>query len=336
MDKKTMDEEAVGNSVDDSINEYYKLKSKYENANLKNKKKILNNNDLSLKDKKAEYKKLVNKCINCKRPGGTIFTTKYNDELRTRELNAVCGVVADPCYLDIKIHAGYFENISDVLKEMENNIKEAKNKVIDDKNKLLFGFITTEQALSRFSEIKTEISDYASLLEFYINKYANITDNKSTKQKINDESQRSYELITQIKESIRNFNESGNEQFISDAVDVYVNSLKPILNNLMQLKYKSSFVFYNDDDNTHNLVQKKYDHFDLLDDLTPPKVVNFDYGIETKKKEMRLSEEPIEEDTNESEDANELEDKDTNAKRIGYYPVTDHKGNIKSLKPLMI
>ena len=64
--------------VFDNINEFYKLKNKYENVNHKNKTKIINNPTLSWKERQTEFKKLKPKCINCKRPGGTAFITKLN------------------------------------------------------------------------------------------------------------------------------------------------------------------------------------------------------------------------------------------------------------------
>ena len=49
-------EKASNQSVENNINEYYRLKSKYDNDNEKNKKKILNNKMLDMKEKKAEFK----------------------------------------------------------------------------------------------------------------------------------------------------------------------------------------------------------------------------------------------------------------------------------------
>ena len=64
-------------SVESAINEFYKLKNKYEIELFKKKKTILNNVTLSSKEKKIEFKKLKPKCINCKRPGGTLFSVKF-------------------------------------------------------------------------------------------------------------------------------------------------------------------------------------------------------------------------------------------------------------------
>ena len=41
--------------TENSISEFYKLKSKYESDIIKNKKKIINNNSLSLNEKRREF-----------------------------------------------------------------------------------------------------------------------------------------------------------------------------------------------------------------------------------------------------------------------------------------
>jgi poly(3-hydroxyalkanoate) synthetase len=59
--------------VDIKMNEYYKLKNNYENTLNDLKKKIINNNQLSKKEKRQEFLTLKPKCINCKRHRGTII-----------------------------------------------------------------------------------------------------------------------------------------------------------------------------------------------------------------------------------------------------------------------
>ena len=86
------------------LNDYYKLKNNYENEILKEKKKIIKNQELSWKEKRNEFKSFKPKCINCKRPVGTIFSIKYNTEVEFRELKAICGSRTDPCNLNININ----------------------------------------------------------------------------------------------------------------------------------------------------------------------------------------------------------------------------------------
>jgi hypothetical protein len=100
----------------EGLNTYYKMKSEYEEANLKNRNKIMKNQNLSWKEKRTEYKKLKPKCINCKRPVGSIFSSVYNPDENGRKLMAVCGDRANPCPLNITINLGetttYFDDIT--------------------------------------------------------------------------------------------------------------------------------------------------------------------------------------------------------------------------------
>ena len=59
--------------VKESLNEYFKLKQKYEAEIAANKKRIINNPTLSKREKRSEFMKLKPKCISCKRPGGSVF-----------------------------------------------------------------------------------------------------------------------------------------------------------------------------------------------------------------------------------------------------------------------
>ena len=118
-------------SVNDALNEYYKLKNKYESDFNKDKQKIIKNKGLSWKEKKSEFKQLKPKCINCKRPVGTIFSVKHlgkeNDD--SRELKAICGSLTEPCNLNITINPGVTYNLINHIKELEKDNDDYKNEV---------------------------------------------------------------------------------------------------------------------------------------------------------------------------------------------------------------
>ena len=68
-------------TYNDALNNYYKLKNEYEKKYNAKKSKILNNDLLTLKDKKREINNLKKKCINCGRDGGSIFFKIINFSL---------------------------------------------------------------------------------------------------------------------------------------------------------------------------------------------------------------------------------------------------------------
>lgn len=252
-------------SVENNINEYYRLKSKYDNDNDKNKKKILNNKMLGMKEKKAEFKQLKPKCVNCGRPGGTTFASVVSKDsmgAKFRELRAFCKAT-EPCGLNINIAVGNFENINDILKMIDGEIYTAKNEIIIDKNNLLFGLITTEKALSNFDLHKGTIKDFTDLLETYLQIYIKLTDDPETNAKLNEEVEKSYLLIQQIKTAIKNFNETNSIEFVRGGVEVYNEQLRPVLNQILKLKYKQNMVVFEESSNTYHLVQRAYSIKDL-------------------------------------------------------------------------
>ena len=276
--------------VKESLNEYFKLKQKYESEIAANKKKIINNPTLSDREKRSEFMKLKPKCINCKRPGGSIFKVLFNPEdvnfESYREYNAKCGIISNPCNFNIKIRCGKTESITDILKNMEDEIKEAKNGIIDDKNKLLFGYLNTEEALEKFDQSKEWISLYTSLYEDYLIKYNSIVDNEDKKRELEEAITNSYIQINLIKDCVKQSDETGNKTFISDAINIYDTTLVPLLTTIRNLKYNESFVWHNEDTNTCNLIQNKYSISNLLFSSFQSKVINFDIGYDSKKSQL--------------------------------------------------
>ena len=291
-DIKSLENEIFGNessennmnkSIENNINEYYRLKSKYDNDNEKHKKKIINNKMLSIKEKKSEFKQLKPKCVNCGKPGGTTFASiisKDSMDGKFRELRAFCKAV-EPCGLNINIAVGNFENIHDILKTIDYEIHTAKNEIISDKNKLLFGLITTEKTLENFDLQKATIKDYTSLLEKYLEMYIKITDDPETKHLLNDELEKSYILIQQIKSAMKSFDESNDIQFVRSVVNIYINELKPILKQILRLKYKENTVIFYETDNTYHLIQKNYSIKDLEMNSDKYETVVFDTSVKS-------------------------------------------------------
>jgi len=278
-----MSEDSFGNqSVENNINEYYRLKSKYDNDNEKNKKKILNNKMLDMKEKKSEFKQLKPKCVNCGRPGGTTFASivsKNSMGAKFRELRAFCKAT-EPCGLNINIAVGNFENINDILKMIDGEIYTAKNEIISDKNKLLFGLNTTEKALENFDLQKATIKDFTDLLETYLQIYIKLTDDPETKAKLNEAVEKSYLLIQQIRAAIKNYNETNSIEFVRGGVEVYTDELRPVLNEILKLKYKENMVVFEESSNTYHLVQRAYSIKDLEMNNDKYETIVFDTSVQ--------------------------------------------------------
>lgn len=279
---------ATGNlTVKDALNDYFKLKDKFERDNNNKKKKIMNNYSLSNKEKRNEYLKLMPKCINCDRPSnkGTIFTTKYfpeddnNDSYRI--LSATCGFITEPCNLKIEIRLEKYDKIDDLMNGIRKDINDTKNIIIKDKNNLLFGLISTETAIETLETKNKYIQTLTSLFGIYLDKWNNLIENPQEKNEMDNALLQAYENITNIKECIRKMNEENNVRYANDAAQIYANVLQPLLNKIRELKYKTNYV-YNDND-ICKLIQQPYSIYDLLICNNDDEVLSYDTGLNTSK-----------------------------------------------------
>lgn len=237
-----------------SINDYYKLKDKYETEIQTNKVKIRRRKDISNKEKFNLFNSIKPKCINCGNAVGTIFMVLNDESNLDRRLIAKCGDKANPCNLNINIQVGICESIFDNIKNVENMIEETKLEIIKEKNNLLFGYITSDKALVKFEEFKKSISELTSSLELLLDKYSEIKLNENKQKKINDVKVDTYNIINDIKKQMEDFKISKKTVFTKNSINIYINELVPKLKELMTLTYGVHRVEL--ENNKYYLIQK--------------------------------------------------------------------------------
>lgn len=269
------------------FDEYYKLKNNYDIIIKKEKKNIINDTNLGWKEKKQKFQKYKPKCILCKKPGGTIFSTTFDEEHQTRILSAKCGNVLNPCNLNITINTGNYTLLPSIINEYEKNIENSKKEIINDKNKLLFGYITTEEILEKFEVLKEQITDETSILDSYLNMYYDVIDNKKKNENLSILIERSYNNIQSIKEAILNFDKTNEKQYIHDAVEIYINNLTPKLNDILKFKYKKNMVWFDEDTNNYHLIQEKYTNKDIEVDIIEATILKNDVILKAKQPNKR-------------------------------------------------
>ena len=121
--------------------------------------------------------------------------------------------------------------------------------------------------------MKENITDYTSLLDNYLTMYYDIIDNKNKNENLINLIESSYENIETIKNSIENFNKNNDTQFIHDAVEIYINVLKPKLYEIINTKYNENFIWFNEDTNNYHLIQKKYSIKDIEIDVVETSII---------------------------------------------------------------
>jgi hypothetical protein len=288
-------------SVKDALNEYFRLKEKFENEMNVNKRKIMNNPTLSKREKRSEYLKLMPKCVNCRRPSkkGTLFSITFHpsDEKTDayRTFKTICGNLVDPCNLNIEINLGVVEHLDKMIENIRKEISETKNVIINDKNKLLFGLMTTETALENFDTNKSYITDLTSIYESYLDQWNKKINNPDKKAELDDSLILLYQNIDKIKECIQKMNENNDTQFAVDAASIYNTTVQPLMNKIRQLKYGENIVFNDDTNETCRLIQNQISLQDMAVGGYTDKVVAFNVGLKPKivskkKEEVEIKE----------------------------------------------
>lgn len=273
----------------EALDKYYEMKDQYETSINNEKKKIIAIPNLSWKEKRIKYAELRPKCINCGRPVGSVFSCKEIDDFE-RILTAVCGDKENPCPFNIKINLAETHDLRSLIKEEEDKLTEDKKNIIMDKNDFLFGYITSEQAVKKFEKIREDVVTATENSQYFLTLFNVITDSSKKREMLDKVQTEVYTNIENIKKMMSEYEKTQNKQFVTDAVEVYVNDMIPRLKKLMSIKYANSYVDY-EDDGTYKLVQIPYSIEKLEFVLGDQQVEKMQLGVkETKEKENKKKE----------------------------------------------
>lgn len=256
---------SYSSEVLEEIDNYYKLKKQYKNSQQSSIAKIMSNENLTIADKRVRVKELMNKCINCKSDGGTIFEETHN------YLKAYCGA-NQKCDLNIDVDKGDQKILlPELLEKLRLSLEDQKTELIKLKIKHAIGSIDDDVALEEF-EIKRErlqkITHVCSSIE---EKLISVTNNIDTQNEINTLKENIYKNIQAFKDILDEYQKTSNEAYLGDAIQKYVNDIEPNASKLRETIYIINRIDSNvqDNDSEYKLVQKNYALEELEHDLKP-------------------------------------------------------------------
>lgn len=262
----------------EALDEFYKLKRIYDEDKQKEKLRIAELPNLSISDKRKEFQKLKFKCVDCGRKVGTKFTSKFDEKLEGKLQTAQCGDEVAPCGLNIRIFSGSTETYPCIIHELEKDIETLKNQIIFEKNKLLFGFVTSEDAVKKFDSYKEILGETTSRLASVMELYTLETSNREVEEAVIKVKQEIMLEIHALKEAIKKYDSTKDTHLIRDAVDIYRGQLQTKLNQLNNLLYKMRYVEYDEETGEHTLVQKATNIEQMELTYQENKVLAFHFG----------------------------------------------------------
>ena len=244
----------------EELEEYYKLKNKYMLTKQKKISELAGDYGKDYDQKKQILAKYKPKCINCKQDGGTIFTE--TPEL----LRVTCGNTFSPCKLDLSIERKKFTQISEKLLTTRENLEKHKKNIITTKLDFLFNYVEEEKAVELFETLKHQLNNSQESYNNLVNLYNSITNNEELKQLIQEKIQ-DFEINKKhYSDALELFKSSGEVSYLKSAVEIHNSKLAPLGNEIMKLKYKSSYVEKNEYDQ-FLVFQNSYNLEDLIIEL---------------------------------------------------------------------
>jgi hypothetical protein len=268
----------------EAINEFYRLKDKYESEYYDKYVKPILKNKKSKREKRIEYSRLPkHACINCKRNVDTIFSITFNGDDYIRQFIAKCGDLSDPCPLDIQINYSFRNQIKQLVYTGMNEIEKIKLEIIKQKNSALF--FDNKNIVSVFEKLteklKNETESTGSAIETDILK----NDNPEKKALLNrtiDEFGKGF--ILPFKQMIQDYKNNNDELKVNQAIKFYIDEMLPKLKEIQQLKYDVNLIEFDNNANEYKLIQypnslENQEYYFESDD----KVIKFVKGVKKTK-----------------------------------------------------
>lgn len=270
----------------EAINEFYRLKNKYENEYYEKYVKPIIRSNKSKREKRVEFSRLPkHECINCKRNVGTIFTITSNAKKYIKYFKAKCGDIENPCPLDIQIDYSFRVKMDKEITDGLNNIEKIKLDIIKEKNNAIFFKKDVINIFNDLTEhLKLETENTGVIIETNIIRNDNPEKKILTKQTIDEFGKGS---ILPFKQMVKEFDETNNELILNNAVKFYINEMIPKLNEIIKMKYDVNMVEFDEITNIYKLIQLPNSLESNEYYYSTDKVIKFIRGLKKEKKEKK-------------------------------------------------
>jgi len=255
---------------DEAFDNYYKLKTEYEDSIKNARRKILNNERISRQERIKKARQLVPKCVSCGRPGGTLFGRSLE-----KVLTAQCAAAIAPCTLNIEIQLGDDMEPNETIAYFEKYIEKIRSDIVRLKLDTLFNYVTEDKSVEAFTKLSGNLNNpvLTKQLTEYKHFFDNQMNNPETNLLLRTTTARVYERLAdvrRIKDEYRQNNE--NKRLLKDIGRVLVEINTDIL-MIRRLRYPI-MEMVEDRNGRQALKQRPYD----LQGFIEPVVVHFQYG----------------------------------------------------------
>lgn len=265
----------------DALNEYYAYKHQYDTKFDEDKSAVKNTDGLTMSQKRAKIMRIKRnrKCVSCGQSGGTHFTNEDG------VLRAACGNRSQPCSLRIEIVKGKFMSLEQLAESSLRTADILKDQIIKTKLDLLFNYSTEEEALRQFEKDRAALDQALGLYGGFRQKYLDVVRNAERREEADALTVKFYAAVQDLKDVLqKNPGGENDASFVRDAVALYVGTIEPLNQQLMETKYVYSAVERDPSlgNDAFRLVQKPYTLEQLEFEIDVPSIT-----VEARNRQLR-------------------------------------------------
>lgn len=249
------------NNYFECLKEYFKRKNTYETELKKKKTVAFKRNQNKIVGKKlASMVKMP--CIYCKRNVGTIFSNAK------KHYKAICGDKINPCELKIDIYTGDYFNVLELITAFEDHLTDLRESIINMKLNSIFEYVSNDVSIKLYNkkleEYSKESSAFDELMDRY-NELFNLEANEEKKNLLIENKRMIQEKRDNINKLVSEYKESNNKKLLTEAIDIQINEIIPIIKNITHLEYDKGFIekICNEDTGECILVKNKISYSNL-------------------------------------------------------------------------
>ena len=250
----------------EAMNKYYAMKRDYDDKYNATKNNLLKNPTLSMADKRRKLAQVKRKCIKCGKTGGTEFTNKDG------VLSAICGHTASPCSLNIHVVRAKVMPSYEVLEKFGESMEKTKQGIIETKFDMLFDYTPGDTAMKKFRALRKTLEAQSGVYAGALDVYTKAMGTREQSEELRIKELERYAHIREIREQLGEYSKSGTINHVERAVEVYTEQLRPLLEQIRNLKYEYVGIDYDETDDVNHLIE----------DVFTPKTMEYVFKRGTK------------------------------------------------------
>jgi Leucine-rich repeat (LRR) protein len=256
--KGEMDDEITDQiSYTEALNQYFRIKTKYDEKL----KVLMKKAHAQSHGSKREMRRLVARmkpvCVNCGRPVGTIWSSA------DRKYTASCGDPANPCNLHIELDRGSFFALDDLLHVYKGEIEHYKQSIIHQKLDTVFSYISEKKSAEVFKQKIDEYTAYTTVYKSLMEQYDEVYNNMYKREQMRRKMSQIYEQEGRIRAALAEYAKTGDSRVLTFAMEVYTKELVPEIEAARRLRFEVNEVFRENENkpaennNREYLIQKE-------------------------------------------------------------------------------